>query len=101
MGAVVLLGVRAGGLVHFGVPGGPPLAADVAKLVPALAGHVVAALRFLYDHLAAAALAVVQIVLQVAQFVLVALVLMPLQVAFCAVLLQAATAEEAFLFVKA
>ena len=54
MGAVVLLGVRAGGLVHFGVAGGPPLAADVAKLVPALAGHVVAALRFLYDHLAAA-----------------------------------------------
>ena len=55
---------------------GPVIAADVAKLVFASAGHLVAALVLLNDKLAFFALSVVQILLKVLNFVVVALTFM-------------------------
>jgi hypothetical protein len=76
--------------------GGPAVAAEVAELVLALAGHVVAALALLHDHPALAALAVVQVVLQEVQLVLVAFAFVLLQVALCAVFFKAGAAGEPF-----
>lgn len=63
-------------LMSFRMVGTPLLAADVAELVQASAGHMVAPFVPLNYHLASTTLPVVQIVLEVIQFKLLAVTLM-------------------------
>lgn len=52
-------------LMYFGVAGTPSFPADIAKLVFALASHMITSLVLLYNHLAFPALSVMQVVLEV------------------------------------